>query len=52
MHIPGAGCFYQGFLVTDSPVIQALIQRHDLFGVHIFPLALDLTCMPIREDKF
>jgi hypothetical protein len=48
MHIPGGGCFYQGFLITDDPAVQSRVQRHELFGTAIFPLALDLTVTPVR----
>ncbi len=49
MHIPGGGCFHEGFLITDDPEVQTEVQRHDLFGKDIFPLAIDLSVTPIRE---
>lgn len=51
MHIPGGGCFYQGFLITDDPTVQARVQGHELFGKDIFPLALDLSVNSKREDE-
>lgn len=51
MHVPGGGYFYQGFLITDDPTVQARVQGHELFGTAIFPLALDLSVTPIREDE-
>ena len=50
MHIPGGGWFHEGFLITDDPAVQAQVQRHDLFGRDIFPLAIDLSVTPIRGD--
>jgi hypothetical protein len=50
LHIPGATSFFNGFLITDDPEVQAKVEAHDLFAQHIFPLALDLTCTP-KEDE-
>ena len=43
-------CFYNGFLVTNDPEVQAQVEAHREFGRFIFPLALDLNCTP-REDE-
>jgi hypothetical protein len=46
----GGTTFYNGFLITDDPTVQDQVRRHQLFGRAIFPLALDLSVTPIKED--
>jgi hypothetical protein len=50
LHIPGTTSFYNGFLITDDPQVQAQVEAHELFAKHIFPLALDLTCTPKGDE--
>jgi hypothetical protein len=51
LHLPGGTYFYNGFLITDDPTVQAQAERHPEFGRHIFPLALDLepTWFPTED---
>jgi hypothetical protein len=42
--------FFNCFLVTDDPKVQAQVEAHDLFAKHIFPLALDFTSTPTEDE--
>ncbi len=50
---PGLGVglahFDGGFLITNRPAVQAQVERHPEFGVHIFRLALDFTDLMEEE---
>lgn len=46
----GLASFVGGFLITDRPAVQRQIERNPEFGVHIFPLALDLTLTTTEEE--
>jgi hypothetical protein len=48
----GLGHFFDaGFLITDRPEVQAQVERLPEFGVHIFPLKVDLDLTgPLLED--
>lgn len=50
LHISGAGTFFNSFLITDDPEVQAKVEAHDLFAKDIFSLALDLTCTPTEDE--
>lgn len=49
LRMPGAS-FRDSFLITSDPKVQGRVERHREFGRSIFPLALDLTCIP-KEDE-
>jgi hypothetical protein len=49
LHVAGTS-FFNCFLITDDPKVQAEVEAHDLFGKAIFPLALDLSCTR-KEDE-
>jgi len=49
LRMPGAS-FRDSFLITSDPMVQGRVERHREFGRSIFPLALDLTCIP-KEDE-
>lgn len=49
LRMPGAS-FRDSFLITSDPEVQARVERHREFGRSIFPLALDLNCIP-KEDE-
>jgi hypothetical protein len=49
LHISGAGTFFNSFLISNDREAQRMIEAHDLFGVHIFCLALNLDL--ISDDE-
>ena len=49
LRMPGAS-FRDSFLITADYETQSRVERHREFGRSIFPLALDLTCIP-KEDE-
>jgi hypothetical protein len=46
LYISGAGSFFQGFLIVTDRQEQARVEEHELFWVNIFPIQLDLSCLP------
>jgi hypothetical protein len=49
-HIAGTS-FYNSFLITDDPEVQADVVAHELFGKDIFALAIDFTCAPTEDES-
>jgi hypothetical protein len=50
LRMPGAS-FRDSFLITADPKVQGRVERHREFGRSIFPLALDLTCIPKDDEE-
>jgi hypothetical protein len=50
LHLPGGTSFFNSFLITNNPKVQAQVEQHDLFGRDIFPLALDLS-LTVKEEE-
>ena len=50
LHIAGTS-FFNSFLITDDPEVQARVEAHELFAKSIFPLALDLSCSPAKDEE-
>jgi len=48
-HVAGTS-FFNGFLITDDPEVQADVVAHELFGKDIFALAIDFTCAPTEDE--
>jgi hypothetical protein len=42
--------FNGGFLITNNPETQTKVEAHSYFAKFIFPLALDLTCGPAKDE--
>ena len=42
--------FNGGFLITNNPETQAEVEAHREFAKLIFPLAIDLTCIPTEDE--
>jgi hypothetical protein len=54
-HIPflrvGPGIsFENGLLVTDCPESHRMVEVHSEFGRRIFPLVIDRTSLPTKDD--
>jgi hypothetical protein len=52
MFIPGAGGFCGGFLIARDEETINRVMRHELYGVHIFSLALDPFLPPEEDEDF
>lgn len=51
IRIIGSSRYFEPFLITSDADLQAQIEAHPSFGVHIFPLGLDLDLVgPIMDD--
>jgi len=51
VRVIGNSRYFEPFLITSDADLQAQIEAHHEFGVHIFPLALDLDLVgPIMDD--
>jgi hypothetical protein len=50
LHVSGAGTFCKSFLITHSEEEQRAVETHDLFGEHIFCLALNLDLISDDEE--
>ena len=46
LYVHGVGSFIGGFLIVRDPEDQAKVEEHELFWVNIFPIQLDLSCIP------
>jgi hypothetical protein len=45
LYVNGAGGFIGGFLLVRDQAAQGRVEEHHEFGVSVFPVQLDLSCL-------